>query len=95
MTSDDVAEALGMSRRTMYRRLHDIGTTYNAIREDVVLETAKGSLTNSPAPITHIALELGYSDASSFNRVFKRLSGYTPLQYRKSHTGELDKLTCQ
>jgi AraC-like DNA-binding protein len=89
MTSDDIADALGMSRRTMYRRLQDSGTTYNALREDVVLELAKSSLTNSSAPITHIALELGYSDASAFNRVFKRLSGSTPLQYRKNHTSTL------
>lgn len=86
MTSDDIADALGMSRRTLYRRLQDSGTTYNTIREDVALELAKTSLTNSSAPITHIAQEMGYSDASAFNRFFKRLAGSTPLQYRKSHT---------
>jgi AraC-like DNA-binding protein len=85
LTSDDIAAALGMSRRTMYRRLQDNGISYKVLREDVVLDLAKASLTNSSAPITHIALELGYSDSSAFNRVFKRLSGSTPLRYRKDH----------
>jgi AraC-like DNA-binding protein len=89
MTSDGIAHALGMSRRTLYRRLQESGTTYNALREDVVLGMARASLTNSSAPITHIAQELGYSDASAFNRVFKRLAGTTPLQYRKSHSSRL------
>jgi AraC-like DNA-binding protein len=89
MTSDDIAKALGMSRRTLHRRLRTSGTTYNKLREDIVLELAKASLTDSSAPITTIALELGYSDASAFNRLFKRLTGTTPLQYRKSHTSVL------
>ncbi|MEP1470792.1 MAG: helix-turn-helix domain-containing protein [Halieaceae bacterium] len=34
-------------------------------------------------PITDIALELGYAEASVFVRGFKRLAGTTPHQYRK------------
>jgi AraC-like DNA-binding protein len=85
-TSDDVAHALGMSRRTLHRRLQEDGTSYNALREEVVLEMAKTSLVSSSAPITHIALELGYADASAFNRAFKRLAGLSPLKYRKAHS---------
>jgi len=86
LTSDDVAEALGMSRRTLYRRLRKHGTTYNNLREEIVLEMAKTSLVQSSASITHIAMEMGYSDASAFNRIFKRLCGVTPLKYRKAHS---------
>lgn len=88
VSSDAIAAALGMSRRSMYRRLQDHGTAFNAVREDIIFKLARTSLTTSTAPIAHIAQELGYSDSTAFNRMFKRLSGTTPLQYRKIHSEE-------
>jgi AraC-like DNA-binding protein len=84
-TSSTVATALGMSRRTLTRRLHEAGVTFKELREDIVFELAKSSLVDTKAPVAEIAQEMGYSDSSAFNRVFRRLSGDTPLQYRKRH----------
>jgi AraC-like DNA-binding protein len=83
--SDDIASALGISRRTLHRRLRERGITYNKLREEIVLDLAKASLTGTSASIATIAQELSYSDSSAFNRIFKRLAGCTPLQYRKMH----------
>ena len=87
-TSEDVARALGMSRRTLYRRLQDHGTRCNKLREEMINDTAKTSLLHASAPITQIAMEPGYSEASAFNRLFRRLTGTTPAGYRKSYNAD-------
>lgn len=83
-TADTVATELGMSRRTLNRRLSEMNTTFNNEREDIVYQLAKQSLLNSSISVTELAQELGYSDSSAFNRAFKRLSGKTPREYRNS-----------
>lgn len=83
-TSEDIAKALGMSRRTLHRRLKDNGLTFNKVREDVIIELAKTSLSDTGASVAEIAQQLGYSDSSAFNKLFKRRTSSTPLQYRKS-----------
>ncbi len=86
ITADNVASELGMSRRTMHRRLSENGTTFNALREEIVLHIAKESLSKTSVSITELAHKLGYADSSAFDRAFKRLTGKKPLQYRKEHT---------
>ena len=83
VTADNVAKELGMSRRSLNRYLEDYGTSFKTIKESLILEIAKQKLTNSSISITNLAQELGYSDSSAFNRLFKRLTGYRPLEYRK------------
>ncbi|BFM14473.1 AraC family transcriptional regulator [Maricurvus nonylphenolicus] len=86
ITADNVASELGMSRRTMHRRLSENGTTFNALREEIVLHIAKESLSKTSASITELAHKLGYADSSAFDRAFKRLTGSKPLEYRKQHS---------
>jgi AraC-like DNA-binding protein len=83
-TSDDIAKALGMSRRTLHRRLQEQGLSFNKVREDIIVELAKTSLIDTSASVAEIAQQLGYADSSAFNKLFKRRTGNTPLQYRKS-----------
>jgi AraC-like DNA-binding protein len=49
----------------------------------VRLEEAKQMLETDDAPVEAIALEVGYEDASFFNRLFRRKVGLTPAQYRR------------
>jgi AraC-like DNA-binding protein len=49
---------------------------------------ARSFLANSSASNAEIALALGYTDASTFNRSFKRWSDMTPAQWRNIHTGK-------
>jgi YesN/AraC family two-component response regulator len=51
----------------------------NKIRVD----NASRLLLNSDAPVNSIAYQVGYSNLSYFNKIFKKLSGYTPKEYRK------------
>lgn len=81
--AEAIAKALGISRRTLNRRLQECGTTYKTLREEALIEIASKALVNTTTPITTLAHDLGYADASAFNRLFKRLTGSTPLQYRK------------
>lgn len=83
--ADAIATQLGMSRSSLQRRLREFGVTIKALREDIIFEKAKECLATSDISITELALELGYSESSAFDRAFKRLSTMTPLQYRKQH----------
>lgn len=85
VSADSIALELGMSRRTLNRRLSEQNTTFNTVRENVIYHIAKETLCNTSTSITELAQTLGYSDSSAFNRAFKRLAGKKPLEYRKAH----------
>lgn len=86
VTADTVAAEFGMSRRTLHRRLSENGTTFNTLRESIVINVAKESLSKTSVSITELAQRLGYSDSSAFDRAFKRLVGQRPLEYRKHYS---------
>ena len=48
-----------------------------------MIEMAKGVLAESDSSIIEISLHLGFSETSAFDRSFRKLTGYTPLQYRQ------------
>jgi len=86
VTADTVAAEFGMSRRTLHRRLSENGTRFNTLRENIVINVAKESLSKTSVSITELAQRLGYSDSSAFDRAFKRLVGQRPLAYRKYYS---------
>jgi AraC-like DNA-binding protein len=77
-----VATRLGVSVSTLKRRLKQGGCTYRQLRDGVVEEIAKSALSQTTVPISEIALRVGYSELSAFDRAFRRLTGMTPLEYR-------------
>lgn len=77
-----LANHLHITGRTLNRRFKKAGTSYQKLREEVIVETAKQALAGSDASITVIAGKLGYSESSAFVRSFKRLTGTTPSAYR-------------
>jgi len=83
VTANTVAKELAMSRSTLHRRLREDGTTFHALRENIIINIAKKSLSGSTISIAALAQKLGYSDSSSFHKAFKRLVGHRPLDYRK------------
>lgn len=85
LSADRLASHLGMSRRTLHRRLLDQGTSLSRLHDIVVLQVAKESLRNTTVSITELAQKLGYSDASAFHKAFRRLTGQAPLRYRRQH----------
>ncbi|MFZ6645644.1 AraC family transcriptional regulator ligand-binding domain-containing protein [Undibacterium sp. TJN25] len=76
-----MATALGTSPRSLHRLLSREGTSYFHITETVRMERAKRLLL-AGATTEDVAERLGYSDARSFRRAFKRWTMLTPSDFR-------------
>jgi len=79
-----IAANLAVSARNLQNRLKEEKTSYQMILDEVRKEVALNYLTQKDVTICDIALLLGFSEQSAFNHAFKRWSGLTPGQYRKS-----------
>ncbi|MET0339522.1 MAG: AraC family transcriptional regulator [Polyangiales bacterium] len=78
-----VARSLGMSARSLRRRLSAEGKPYNELVNEALAIMAKQLLRGTRRTIQETAFELGFSDARTFHRAFKRWTGQTPNAYRK------------
>ncbi len=70
-SSEMIAEMLGMSSRTLQRKLDEEGTRYKDLLNELRLELALYYLKNTDLSLDSIAYQLGYAEASSFYRSFK------------------------
>lgn len=77
-----VARGLGLSVRSLRRRLEAEGTTYNALLNESLGIIAKQLIRDGATSVQEIAFEMGFSDTSSFHRAFKRWTGLTPRTYQ-------------
>jgi AraC-like DNA-binding protein len=77
-----VAKKLATSPRTLQRQLKEYGTKFKNLVNDTRRQFALIYLKDRKNSLTEIAFLLGYSEASAFNRAFKRWTGLTPLVYR-------------
>lgn len=80
-----VKDRLGVSERTLHRRLKQAGTSYRELCDAVRLRIAVRYLEQTDTPLKQIASSLGYRDVHAFHRAFKRLAGVTPQQRRSEH----------
>ncbi|MCX5567732.1 AraC family transcriptional regulator [Kaistia nematophila] len=80
----DAARSLGISPRSLQRRLASCGTSFEEQTEVWRRNLAQQFLAASGMEIGAIARALGYSDPSHFIRAFRRWHGVTPLAYRRS-----------
>jgi AraC-like DNA-binding protein len=80
---DWVAAKLGLTRRTLQRRVSERGTTFAALVEGLLQKYAQDRLSRTTEPVTDIALQLGYADTAHFSRAFKRWTGLAPSAYRQ------------
>jgi AraC-like DNA-binding protein len=78
------AELMGISERTLARRLSAKDLTYGSLVDDLRFTMAKELLQNSDRQIGEVALSTGFSDQSNFNRMFRRMGGMSPKQFRKA-----------
>lgn len=79
-----VAARLGTSARTIQRRLGELGLKYSSLREDVRREQALHLVTHGRMSMAEVAAALGYRDAGSFTRAFRRWTGAPPFEYRRN-----------
>ena len=84
-TVNAAAQHLGIHERTLNRRLQQQGTSFRHVVNEVRYAMAQSFLANSEATNAEIALALGYTDATTFSRSFKRWSGMPPAQWRDQH----------
>jgi AraC-like DNA-binding protein len=82
-STEAVAAALHMSARTLQRRLEDEGARFSEVL-DAVRERLARSLVLDPAlPLAEAGYRLGFSDAATFSRAFKRWTGLPPGAFRQ------------
>ena len=79
---DDVACRLGMSTRTLARKLSDEGLNFTEALQQLRRDLAVRYLDDPQLQISKIAWLLGFSEVSSFTHAFKRWTGKTPSQIR-------------
>jgi len=77
-----MAELLGVSERTLQRRLNQLGRRFSEIVEDFRREEAARLLATPGLPLTEVAGRLGYAEQTSFTRAFRRWTGTTPGAWR-------------
>jgi AraC-like DNA-binding protein len=81
-----VAAGLGCSRDTLYRRLKAEGTTFAKLLDDLRRRLALDYLAGGKVSVAETAYLVGFSDPAPFSRAFKRWTGRTPAEARRSGT---------
>ncbi len=80
----EVARRLGISSRTLSRRLHEEGVPFAEILDELRKALAKRYLDEHELQVSEVAWLLGYREVSSLTHAFKRWTGITPRQFRSS-----------
>jgi AraC-like DNA-binding protein len=80
---ENVAQRLGVSPRTLRRKLAEEGVTFARLLEDLRIALAKHYLVEQDLPISRIAWLLGYTEVSAFSHAFRRWTGRTPRADRE------------
>ncbi|MCY1399839.1 HTH-type transcriptional regulator VirS [compost metagenome] len=80
---DEVASELCMSKRTLQRRLQELELEFVELVEEIRQTMAIDLVSQTSFSLTEVALRLGYNEASSFTRAFRRWTGLTPLKFRQ------------
>jgi AraC-like DNA-binding protein len=78
-----IARRLGISVRTLARRLGECGTTYRELVNEARRQIALRDLAQTLRPIDDIAIQLGFASSQSFHRAFRRWTGDTAASYRE------------
>lgn len=80
--ADQIARQLGVSRRTLARRLALEGLTFSGLLDNLRSDLANRHLTDGDLTISQIAWLLGYQEVGSFSHAHKRWTGKTPREAR-------------
>jgi AraC-like DNA-binding protein len=81
-----VSRALGVSSRSLRRRLDEEGTSFREVVDSALGALAKRLVSEKDRPIEDVAYAMGFSHPNAFHRAFKRWTGGTPAASRKPAT---------
>jgi len=79
---EDVARSLGMSKRTLARKLSEEGLSFNEILQQLRRDLAVRYLDDRKLHVSKIAWLLGFREVSAFTHAYKRWTGKTPTELR-------------
>ncbi len=82
----DVAKTLGVSARTLQRKLSDDGVVFQELVDQARRELSERLLRTTQYPLVEVAFLTGFAEQSGFTRAFKRWAGETPRSYRLNST---------
>ena len=86
--TDSLCLQVGMSKASLYRKMKALtGQSTNEFIQNFRLKYAARLLSESSAPISDIAYDVGFSDPYYFSRSFKKLFEMSPKQWRQAHGG--------
>lgn len=87
VTLADAACAVSVSARTLQRRLAARGMSWQQLLDRTREQLARQYLADASLSLSEVALLLGFSDQTAFQRAFRQWTGSTPLQARRRLTG--------
>ncbi|HEX6241184.1 MAG TPA: helix-turn-helix transcriptional regulator, partial [Polyangiales bacterium] len=79
---DHVAARMHLSIRTLQRRLDEHGTSFRELAEVARREATERLMADPKLSLLDIALLVGFSEQSAFNRAARRWFGVTPSEFR-------------
>ncbi len=79
----DVARQMGMSERTLQRRLKEAGTSFQAELNTVQVRTAQALLRETDMKLTAVAVEVGCASLQHFSSLFRKRVGESPSTWRE------------
>ncbi len=81
----DASKTLGLSERTLQRRLSEAGTTFVDALSATRIRVAQRLMLDSAAPLTRIALDVGCASLQHFSALFRKKVGQAPSAWRAKH----------
>jgi AraC-like DNA-binding protein len=82
-----IAGRLGLSLRTLQRRLAEERTSFREVREGACRARAIERMLDPATTVSQVAAELGFADVSAFSKAFKRWTGENPTAWRRREGG--------
>ncbi|MEW6497266.1 MAG: helix-turn-helix domain-containing protein, partial [Cyanobacteriota bacterium] len=81
---DAIANKLGIAPRTLQRKLKEAGTSHQELLDEMRRELSIYYLQERDMAVCEVAFLLGFSETSAFHRAFKRWTGTTPGEFRRT-----------
>ena len=90
ITVEELADKFGMSKRTLIRRFNAaLDMPPNTYIQSIRIESARKLLEETDRTVDVVMSDVGYEDASSFRRLFRKKTGLTPTEYRRRFSRRL------